>query len=116
MVEISLSASGEGPGWATAPGYSTTRRRLWVKGRPVTPSDAGVVAAAVHSLPGGAWSRSDDASAASCGAGTFHSTDDRPPTIRPPGRQWTAVDHRCRLASRMSQRPIRARWVVKVGP
>ena len=23
MVEISLSGSGEGPGWATAPGYST---------------------------------------------------------------------------------------------
>ena len=26
MVEISLSGSGEGPGWVTAPGYSTTRR------------------------------------------------------------------------------------------
>lgn len=25
MVEISLSRSGEGPGWATAPGYSTAR-------------------------------------------------------------------------------------------
>ena len=25
MVEISLSGSGEGPGWATAPGYSTAR-------------------------------------------------------------------------------------------
>ncbi len=24
MVEISLSGSGEGPGWTTAPGYSTT--------------------------------------------------------------------------------------------
>ena len=24
MVEISLSGSGEGPGWVTAPGYSTT--------------------------------------------------------------------------------------------
>jgi len=23
MVDISLSGSGEGPGWATAPGYST---------------------------------------------------------------------------------------------
>ena len=23
MVKISLSGSGEGPGWATAPGYST---------------------------------------------------------------------------------------------
>jgi len=23
MVEISLSGSGEGPGWVTAPGYST---------------------------------------------------------------------------------------------
>ncbi len=30
MVEISLSGSGEGPGWVTAPGYSTvilTRKR-----------------------------------------------------------------------------------------
>jgi hypothetical protein len=26
MVEISLSGSGEGPGWVTAPGYSTTPR------------------------------------------------------------------------------------------
>ena len=25
MVEISSSGSGEGPGWATAPGYSTAR-------------------------------------------------------------------------------------------
>ena len=25
MVEISLSGSGEGPGWVTAPGYSTAR-------------------------------------------------------------------------------------------
>ena len=27
MVEISLSGSGEGPGWATVPGYSTTAAR-----------------------------------------------------------------------------------------
>ena len=27
MVEISLSGSGEGPGWATAPGYSTAALR-----------------------------------------------------------------------------------------
>jgi hypothetical protein len=27
MVEISLSGSGEGPGWATAPGYSTAGNR-----------------------------------------------------------------------------------------
>jgi len=28
MVEISLYGSGEGPGWVTAPGYSTPARRL----------------------------------------------------------------------------------------
>ena len=33
MVEISLSGSGEGPGWGTAPGYSTT---------PNLPSGAGI--------------------------------------------------------------------------
>ena len=26
MVDISLSGSGEGPGWATAPGYSTAAK------------------------------------------------------------------------------------------
>ena len=29
MVEISLSGSGEGPGWVTAPGYSTACGALW---------------------------------------------------------------------------------------
>ena len=28
MVEISLSGSGEGPGWVTAPGYSTCDQAL----------------------------------------------------------------------------------------
>jgi hypothetical protein len=28
MVEISSSGSGEGPGWATAPGYSTDEEHL----------------------------------------------------------------------------------------
>ncbi len=32
MVEISLSGSGEGPGWETAPGYSTTCRVALVAG------------------------------------------------------------------------------------
>ncbi len=31
MVEISLSGSGEGPGWATAPGYSTAAFLLDVR-------------------------------------------------------------------------------------
>jgi hypothetical protein len=31
MVEISLSGSGEGPGWVTAPGYSTAAFRLHVR-------------------------------------------------------------------------------------
>ena len=34
MVEISLSGSGEGPGWVTAPGYSTAAFgpaiRVWI--------------------------------------------------------------------------------------
>jgi hypothetical protein len=33
MVEISLSGSGEGPGWVTAPGYSTTAFWLHVRVR-----------------------------------------------------------------------------------
>jgi hypothetical protein len=33
MVEISLSGSGEGPGWATAPGYSTA---AFLAPRPIT--------------------------------------------------------------------------------
>jgi len=32
MVEISLSGSGEGPGWVTAPGYSTA---AFFAGRPI---------------------------------------------------------------------------------
>jgi len=28
MVEISLSGSGEGPGWVTAPGYSTAGKSI----------------------------------------------------------------------------------------
>ena len=30
MVEISLSGSGEGPGWVTAPGYSTGPFSLFI--------------------------------------------------------------------------------------
>ena len=33
MVEISLSGSGEGPGWVTAPGYSTAALSPWVRVR-----------------------------------------------------------------------------------
>ena len=34
MVEISLSGSGEGPGWVTAPGYSTAGNLPWGSCRP----------------------------------------------------------------------------------
>ena len=57
MVEISLSGYGEGPGWVTAPGYSTACRPLGGKDRPVLRSDAGVVTAAALSLAGAARGR-----------------------------------------------------------
>jgi hypothetical protein len=42
MVEISLSGSGEGPGWATAPGYSTAGART--SGKPNSVKSADILA------------------------------------------------------------------------
>jgi hypothetical protein len=38
MVENSLSGSGEGPGWATAPGYSTAGSVLPIRKELVNPT------------------------------------------------------------------------------
>jgi hypothetical protein len=47
-VEISSSGSGEGPGWVTAPGYSTTHEWLELQGAPRGPQKAALVVIVSH--------------------------------------------------------------------
>jgi len=46
MVEISLSGSGEGSGWVTAPGYSTTAIRCRRRSTEWSPVELGLLIAA----------------------------------------------------------------------
>ena len=69
MVEISLSGSGEGSGWVTAPGYSTTAIRCRRRSIEWRPGEAWIVHRRIESGGRRRGPTADERTAYNIGAG-----------------------------------------------